>query len=164
MAHWLAWLVLAAGCTHAQSSRARIAGEVASLGGVAGMIAGVLATSVTPHGKQILLGFSIVSGAGIVTYAVGELGDPALDGPSETLAQRNHRWAKILTERAAGAAREGNCARVRRLEARVRSYDPEVHDFVLLRDPEVLRCLEAPPVAPAEPTAPSPARSPGSPG
>jgi hypothetical protein len=155
MAHWLAWLVLAAGCTHAQSSHARIAGEVASLGGVAGIIAGVLATSVTPHGKQIVTGFSIVSAVGIVTYAVGELGDPAIDGPTETLAQRNHRWAKILTERAAGAAREGNCARVRRLEVRVRSYDPEVHDFVLLRDPEVVRCLEAPP---------PPAESPGPPG
>ncbi|HEU4726415.1 MAG TPA: hypothetical protein VFT22_00940 [Kofleriaceae bacterium] len=145
MARWVAWLVLTAGCTHAQASRARLAGEVAALGGVAGIIAGVLATSVTPQGKQIVTGFSILSGAGIVTYAVGELEDPASDGPVETLAQRNHRWAKILTERAAGAAREGKCARVRRLEIRVRRYDPDVHDFVLLRDPEVLRCLQSPP-------------------
>jgi hypothetical protein len=144
-ARWLAPLVLAAGCTHAQAPRARLAGEVAALGGVAGMIASVLATAVTPHGKQLLLGFSIVSGAGIVTYAAGELTDPALAGPPpETLAQRNHRWAKILTERAAGAAREGKCARVRRLEIRVRTYDPEIHDFVLLRDPEIVRCLTTP--------------------
>jgi hypothetical protein len=148
---WVVWFVFATGCTHAQAPRARLAGEVAALGGVAGIIAGALATSVTSHAKQIVLGFSILSGVGIATYAVGELTDPALaNPPAETLAERDHRWAKILTERAAGAAREGNCARVRRLELRVRDYDPEVHDFVLLRDPEILRCLQSPDAPPAQ--------------
>jgi hypothetical protein len=145
---WVVWLVLAVGCTHAQAPRARLAGEVGSLAGVAGIIAGVLATRVTPHARQIILGFSILSVAGILTYAVGDLTDPAPGPPAETLGERNRRWAKILTERAAGAAREGNCARVSRLEIRVRSYDPEIHDFVLLRDPEILRCLQAPDAPP----------------
>ncbi|TMQ09426.1 MAG: hypothetical protein E6J91_30325 [Deltaproteobacteria bacterium] len=92
-----------------------------------------------------MIGFSVVSGAGIVSYAVGELEDPALtSGPPETIEQRNRRWAKILTQRAAGAAREGNCDRVRRIEVRVRTYDPEIHDFVFLRDPEIARCLSTP--------------------
>lgn len=116
-----------------------------SITGVAGIVAGVLVTHATPRGHDLVLGFSLVSAAGIVTYAIGELNDPALAGaPPETLEQRHRRWAKILTQRAAGAAREGNCARVRRLEIRVRDYDPELHDFVFLRDPEIARCLSAP--------------------
>ena len=84
-----------------------------------------------------------MSAVGIIGYAIGELGDPTFGGPPpETIAQRNRRWAKILTERAAGAAREGKCARVRRLEIRVHIYDPEIHDFVFMRDPEIARCLE----------------------
>jgi hypothetical protein len=116
-----------------------------ALTGVAGIIGGALAARATPRGHDLVLGFSLLSGAGIVSYAIGELEDPALAGaPPETLEQRHHRWAKILTRRAAGAAREGNCARVRRLEPRVRDYDPELHDFVFLRDPEIARCLSAP--------------------
>jgi hypothetical protein len=141
---WI-WLILAGGCTHTQATHARTAGEVAALGGVAGIITGALLRPVTPHARDIVIGFSIVSGAGIVSYAVGELNDPAFaNEPPETLEQRHRRWAKILTQRAAGAAREGNCDRVRRLEVRVRTYDPEIHDFVFLRDPEIARCLSAP--------------------
>lgn len=92
------------------------------------------------------VGFSLLSGAEILTYAIGELEDPAPAGePPETLDQRHRRWVKIhLTQRAAGAAREGNCARVCRLELRVRDYDPELHDFVFLCDPEIERSLSAP--------------------
>ena len=116
-----------------------------AIAGVVGIIGGVLASRATPRGHDLVLGFSLVSGAGIVGYAVGEIEDPAFAGaPPETREQRHRRWAKILTQRAAGAAREGNCARVRRLEPRVRDYDPELHDFVFLRDPEIARCLSAP--------------------
>ncbi len=59
---------------------------------------------------------------------------------------RNRRWAKILSERASGAARENRCARVRRIERGIATYDREIHDFVLLADPEVVRCLtDSPP-------------------
>lgn len=145
LARWFLPLALAAGCTHAQAPRARLAGEVAALAGVAGIIAGCLTTSVTSHAHDIVVGSSALSAAGIITYALGELTDPALAGaPPETVEQRNRRWAKILTQRAAGAAREGNCARVRRLEVRVRTYDPDIHDFVFLRDPEITACLASP--------------------
>jgi hypothetical protein len=143
-ARWALWLALA-GCTHEQAGHARTAGEVMAITGVAGIIAGVLVTRATPRGHDLVLGFSLVSAAGIVSYAIGELNDPAhASAPAETLEQRHRRWAKILTQRAAGAAREGNCDRVRRLELRVRDYDPELHDFVFLRDPEIVRCLSAP--------------------
>jgi hypothetical protein len=144
-ARWAVWLAVCAGCTHGQATTARTAGEIMAITGVAGIIGGVLATRATPRGHDLVLGFSLVSAAGIVTYAIGELDDPALAAaPPETLEQRHRRWAKILTQRAAGAAREGNCERVRRLELRVRAYDPELHDFVFLRDPEIARCLPAP--------------------
>jgi len=142
---WALGLVACAGCTHAQTTHARTAGEIMALTGVAGLIAGALATHATPRGQDLVVGSSLLSGAGILTYAIGELNDPALAGaPPETLEQRHRRWARILTQRAAGAAREGDCARVRRLEPRVRDYDPELHDFVFLRDPEIARCLSPP--------------------
>jgi hypothetical protein len=143
-ARWALWLALA-GCTHEQATHARTAGEVMAITGVAGIIGGVLVSRATSHGHDLVVGFSLVSAAGILAYAIGELNDPVLAGaPPETLEQRHRRWAKILTQRAAGAAREGNCDRVRRLEVRVRDYDPELHDFVFLRDPEIARCLSAP--------------------
>ncbi len=142
---WALGLGIATGCTHARSTHARLAGEVMAITGVAGIVVGVLASHATQHDDDLVTGFSLLSAAGILTYAIGELDDPARAGaPPETLEQRHRRWAKILTRRAAGAAREGNCDRVRRLELRVRDYDPELHDFVFLRDPEVARCLSAP--------------------
>jgi hypothetical protein len=96
-------------------------------------------------GEPMLIGASVISAVGLVLFAVGELSSPEVVLKQETLPQRHHRWAKILTEHAAGAARNGNCARVRKFEPRVRIYDAEIHDFVFMRDPEILRCLEATP-------------------
>src|SRR5512133_1851935 len=131
------WLAVATtSCTHAQAPRARVAGEVMALAGVGGLIASALTSSLTSHTRELVIASSAVSFTGIVTFAVGEQTDPG--GPVETTADRNRRWARILTERAAGAAREGKCARVRRLERRVQTYDPETHDFVFMRDSEIV--------------------------
>lgn len=149
LARSLLCLAIAASCTHEQARHAMLAGEIMSLTGVAGLIGGVLATPHLPpgHGRDLIVGFSIVSAAGILIYAIAEIDDPAAGSPPpESDEQRNHRWAKILTQRAAGAAREHDCDHVRRLEPRIRAYDPEVHDFVLLADPDVVRCLQ--PAAP----------------
>ena len=89
-----------------------------------------------------------------MTFAIAELSEPPSGGTPETRQQMHTRWAKILTERAGGAAREGNCKRVRRLEKRVDVYDREVHDFVFMRDPEIVRCLETP-TEPGSPDAPA---------
>lgn len=144
-ARWVACLTLAAAaCTHAQAPRVRMAGEIAALGGIAGLMMSTAATAATDGARPFIVAFSVISAAGIVSYAIGELGDPAFAPQAETVEQTHRRWARILTERAAGAAREGKCARVRRLEVRVRRYDAEIHDFVFLRDPEILRCLQSP--------------------
>jgi hypothetical protein len=128
-------------CSPAQAPLAKTTGKIAAIGGVVGLIATALSTRYVDTTEEMLIGFSVVSGLGIVTYAWGELSEAPVV-IRETIPERHHRWAKILTERAAGAARDGRCARVRRLEGKVQKYDSEVHDFVFMRDPEILRCLE----------------------
>jgi hypothetical protein len=133
-------LVVAVGaCTPAQAPTARKVGKVLALGGVAGLIAAATTSTVFDHTHELIIGFSVISATGIGLYAAGELATP--EETKETVPQRNHRWARILTERAAGAARDGRCPRVRRLESRVRVYDREIHDFVFMRDPEILKCM-----------------------
>lgn len=131
-------------CTAKQAPVARSIGKVMSIGGVLGIIGSTLGARYTHHGDDMLMGFSIVSGLGLVGYAVAELSQPVVVYREETIPERHHRWAKILTERAAGAARDGRCARVRRLEPRVQRYDAAVHDLVFMRDPEILKCLSEP--------------------
>lgn len=142
-----------AACRPQHVPAARKAGMVMSIGGVVGILAAGLASRFTGKGVEMVQISSAVSVVGILTFAAGDLSDPTPTYRHETIPERNRRWARILTERAAGAARDGRCPRVRRLEVRVRRYDPEVHDFVFMRDPEILRCLTAP-AAPREPTEP----------
>lgn len=138
-------LVLAAGCTHATAPKARLAGEILSITGVVGLIGGALTQSYNGgHTAEIMGTFSVMSATGIGLYAGGELLDPNPGPAPETVPEKHRRWAKILTERAEGAAREGNCPRVRRLERRVHVYNRDVHDFVFMKDPEIVKCLEAP--------------------
>lgn len=163
-------LALACGaCTSAQAPAMRTTGKWMALGGVAGIVGTAFATSVTDKAGEMLVGFEVISALGVLSYAYAELTWPRTRYIYETPEVKHNRWAKILTERASGAAREGRCARVRRLEIRVQKYDRVVHDFVFMKDPEILRCLGLPVPAP-EPTeaapsgeAPPPAPSDASP-
>lgn len=146
----------AAACTPAQAPAMRTSGKWMAIGGVIGIVAAAFATNVTDKGDEMMLGCELVSAVGIVTYAYAELTWPRVTYRKETLPEQHHRWAKILTGRAAAAAREGRCARVKRLEQRVRTYDPELHDFVFMRDPEIVKCLTAPAPAPAPEPEPVP--------
>ena len=113
-----------------------------ALAGVAGLVAAV---AVSPHIENedpLVTGFSVMSGAGVITFALGELAAPPTSVPVETEDQKLSRWARELTAKAAGAARANRCARVRSLEKRVHLYDREVHDFVFMRDPAIVRCLD----------------------
>lgn len=140
-------LVLAvalAACTPAQVSTGKTITEVMAIGGVAGMFGVGLGVHATDANLAPIGGvFAVSSALGILGWALLDLQFDTGPEP-ETISQRNHRWAKILTERAAGAARENKCARVKRLEARVRRYDAEIHDFVMMRDAEIVRCLQEP--------------------
>ncbi len=155
---------LSCACAPRHAPVARRTGQVAALVGVGGLIATAAASRYVEDDGAMMGGFSVMSGGGIVLFAIGELSEPPRGFAPETLEERHRRWAKILTERAAGAARDGRCPRVRRLEKRVDVYDREVHDFVFMRDPAIVRCLalvpaavepspvEPVPAAPVEPT------------
>jgi hypothetical protein len=136
----------ASACMPAQVPTARRAGMTLSLVGVVGLIASAAASGVADT-RDLVVGFSAASGIGICTFAVADLSDPPRALPPETEDQKLRRWARTLTARAGGAAREGKCDRVRHLERRVRLYDPETHDFVFMRDPEIQRCYAATPAA-----------------
>ena len=130
--------VLSASCTSTTGPKAKIAGEVMSLAGVAGLIVTAFAARFTDSNTaDVVAGFSLMSAVGIGTYATAELSGPDPGARQETVA--------------AGAARENNCARVRRLESRVRLYDSQVHDFVFMKDVEIQKCMTAEaPVVPRE--------------
>lgn len=132
---------------------------VASVAGVLGLMASAAVQGYTDNTDDMLTAFSIMSGGGIVVFAMGELSLPPKGARQETETEKLRRWARILTTRASGAAREGRCPRVRRLEKRVNVYDREVHDFVFMRDAAIVKCLGiAPQVDPdaADPGADAP--------
>jgi len=156
----VALAVSTSACLPAHAPTARRVGMVASIAGVLGLMATAAVQSYA-RTDELLGAFSLLSGGGILVFAAGELSIPPRGPAPETETEKHRRWARILTERAAGAAREGRCPRVRRLEKRVNVYDREVHDFVFMRDPKILDCLGA--VAPAseaeravDPAAPAP--------
>jgi hypothetical protein len=151
-------LALAGGCTSAQAPAMRTGGKIMAIGGVAGIVGSALAVSLSSHANEMLLGFEVISAVGVGTYAYAELTYPSSTDRTETVPEKHRRWAKILTERAAGAARDGRCPRVRRLQPRVHGYDREVHDFVFMRDPEIMKCLGGAPAdaTPSEPAPPPP--------
>lgn len=137
------------GCAPARSKVVGRTGMVMAVTGVAAIITAAAVTPHTAHAEEIMIGGEVLSAAGIVLYASHELSGPEIVYKHETTTQRHSRWARILTEHAAGAARSGNCARVRKFEPRVRVYDANYHDFVFMRDPEILRCL-SPAIEPVE--------------
>ncbi len=145
MSRLTAVVLAMAACTPAQVPHAKLAAELMALGGVGGLVAvGISEHETSTNMVPLGVAAAIVSAAGIIGWAVLELQYAPEAPPPETIAQRNRRWAKILTERASGAARENDCARVKRLEARVHVYDAEIHDFVFMRDQEIVRCLSEP--------------------
>lgn len=129
-----------AACLPAHAPATRRVGMVASVAGVLGLMATAAVQSYA-RSDELLTAFSVMSGGGIVVFALGELGLPPKGPRPETETERLRRWARILTERASGAAREGRCPRVRRLEKQVNLYDPTIHDFVFMRDSAILNCL-----------------------
>lgn len=132
---------------------------VSSIAGVIGLMATAVVQAYTTKTDDMVAGFSLLSGGGILLFAAGELSLPDRGPRRETETEKFSRWARILTSRAAGAAREGHCPRVRRLEKRVNVYDREVHDFVFMRDAAILACLGGAPPG-LEPGAAEPPSSP----
>lgn len=147
-----------AGCSPAMAPRAKTAGKVMSLSGVGGLILTSFAASyIGPNAREIVMGFSTLSAIGVGTYAAGDLSQPP--PARESVAERHARWARVLTDRASGYARDGRCWRVRNIDPRVRAYDREHHKTVFMRDPEIVKCLTTAPLQtePEPPAAAPPA-------
>jgi hypothetical protein len=139
-------LLLACGCTQTQARKAHRAGEIATAGGLVGVLAaGVAAALVPAHEDAIMtvgLGFVPVSVVGALVYIATDSkvnGDTG--GPTMTRRERNRAAAWELTKQAADAARERDCTQVQAIAPRVRSLDMEFHVSVFMRDVAIQRCL-----------------------
>jgi hypothetical protein len=134
----LALLSPLAACAPARSTAVGRTGMVMAIAGVATIIT---ATLVSDHDAELMVSGSALSAGGILLAAAHQMSTPEIVYVEEPEPRKLSRWARILTEHAAGAARTGNCAGVRKFEPRVRVYDLRYHDLVFMRDPEILRCL-----------------------
>jgi hypothetical protein len=133
-------------CTHAQAPVARKAGEILSIAGVAGLVtAGLIAKTTDANVTYVSVTSALVSLAGIGLFMAGDLSQPqtgvAVSASSEPDPATKHRWATTWIGRAQEAAQKGDCERVQSIEQRVARLDPELHDVVLMRDPQVVKCL-----------------------
>jgi hypothetical protein len=139
-------LALVCGCTQTQARKAHRAGEVATAGGLLGvLVAGVSAAVVSAHDDTIIavgLLFVPVSVVGALVY-IGT--DDEVRGhaevPTLTRRERNRAAAWELTKQAADAARTEDCTQVQALAPRVRDLDTELHLAVFMRDAAIQRCL-----------------------
>jgi hypothetical protein len=132
------------GCAPARGKAVGRTAMVMAIGGVATMITSA-AVSRETYAADLMFGGSVLSAAGILLYVAHEMSGPEIVYVAEPEPIKLMRWARILTEHAAGAARRGNCVPVRKFEPRVRVYDANYHDSVFMRDPEILRCFERAP-------------------
>lgn len=75
------WLIcavlLVSACTRSTAPKARLAGEIMSLGGVGGIITSASLTGVSSHAKDAVIGFSVVTALGLILYSIADLTDPA---------------------------------------------------------------------------------------
>lgn len=138
-------LAIACGCTQTQARRAHRAGEVATAGGLIGvLVAGVAASIDQEHEETIMkvgLGFVPISLIGALVYIAtdDEAAEHHATGP--TLRQRNRAEAWELTQEAATAARTEDCTHVQALAPKVRELDTDFHLVVFMRDVAIQRCL-----------------------
>lgn len=148
-------ICLLVGCAPARSKVVGRTGMVMALAGVATMIAAAAIES--DHDREVMLVGSVASAGGIVAAAAHQLSRPEDRYLYEPRAVKHARWARILTEHAHHHALNGNCARVKKFEPRVKIYDASYHDDVFMRDPDIRRCLAPPvPALVEEPAIPAP--------
>jgi hypothetical protein len=148
-------LVLLAACSARQARTAHRAGEVATAGGLVGILASVAVAELVPSHSELFLGaglaFVPVSVLGALTYAAtdGMLHDPAPD----VRPARARDLAFDLARQAKHAARRGDCAEVLAIEPRVRELDAGIYRR-FRHDKVISTCL---PPAPPDPSEPPPA-------
>jgi len=138
-------LLLVCGCTQTQARKAHRAAEIATAGGLVGVLAcGVSAALVPAHEDTIMsvgLGFVPVSILGALVYISTDQRANEDHGPTLTLHERNRAAAWELTKQAETAARSRDCTQVQAIDPRVRDLDADFHVSVFMRDVAIQRCL-----------------------
>ena len=138
-------LALTCGCTQAQARKAHRAGEIATAGGLIGVLAcGVVAALDPAHEDTIMtvgLGFVPISVFGALVYISTDKRANEDTGPMLTRRERNRATAWELTKQAADAARSQDCTQVQAIAPRVRDLDLDFHVSVFMRDVAIQRCL-----------------------
>jgi hypothetical protein len=138
-------LLLVCGCTQTQARRAHRAGEIATAGGLVGVLTcGILAALAPAHEEPVMkvgLGFVPISLVGALLYVATDSRANEDRGPQLTRRERNRAAAWELTKQAAGAAREQDCTQVQAIDPRVRDLDTDFHLSVFMRDVAIQRCL-----------------------
>lgn len=138
-------LLLAFGCTQTQARKAHRVGEVATAGGLIGVLTcGVTAALVPSHDDAIMnagLVFIPVSVLGALLYISTDKIANEEREPPPTQHERKRAAAWELTKQAATAARDRDCTQVQAIDPRVRDLDLEFHLSVFMRDAAIQRCL-----------------------
>jgi len=135
-----------AGCTTGQVRKAHRAGELATAGGLIGMLAcGITASLDQTHEDTIMsVGFAFVpiSLVGALVYIATDHEATEEHAPATpTRRERNRAAAWELTQQAATAARDEDCTQVQAIAPRVRDLDTDFHLVVFMRDVAIQRCL-----------------------
>jgi hypothetical protein len=138
-------LALTCGCTQTQARKAHRAGEIATAGGLVGILAcGLTAAALPEHDNQILdvgLVFVPISVLGALVYISTDEKAMTESAPMVTRRERNRAAAWDLTKQAEDAARREDCTEVQAIDPRVRDLDSDFHTSVFMRDVAIQRCL-----------------------
>lgn len=138
-------LCLSCGCTQRQARGAHRAGEIATGGGLIGILAVGISASLLPAHEDTLttvgIAFVPISVLGALLYITTD--SAANREPTRELSRRErHQLAAWeLTKQAAAAARAWDCTQVQAIAPRVRELDLDFHVVVFMRDVAIQRCL-----------------------
>jgi hypothetical protein len=139
------WIPIAHGCTSHQVRVAHRAGEVATAGGLVGILVTGVGAALIPSQEDNLTTVGVlfvpVALLGALVYISTDAATHRDRTPKLTRRERNQLAAWDLTKQAATAAREQDCTQVQAIAPRVFSLDHDFHKVVFMRDVAIQRCL-----------------------
>jgi hypothetical protein len=138
-------LCLLVGCAGPQATRTRRHAELAIGASLVGVIVSSLGIAAFPDHKPIFIGitagFGAVAIGSAIVYGVAHSNAPPEPAAPPPAPPDHRAEAWHLTQLAQGAARNGDCNRVRELGAQILILDAGFYETVFARDAAVARCL-----------------------